>query len=542
MAWIRSGKLVTDDTDVRCVAAIRSAWCARSCRVARSTARRVRTIPSPMVSAMPIKTTAAIARNSLERRRPRVGWSGRDAISGRDELVARAAHRPDPVGVAELAPELRHVHVDGAGPARIRHAPDEVEQAFPGEDDAGVLEEAGEQVELLARQLDRPAGDRHLAGVAAQHDLARRQHLVLDAPLGAAEDRLDPGGELARRERLRDVVVRAELEAGDPVRLLVAGGEHHDRHLRAGADPAADLEGVDAGQAEGEGEHAHGLVTQLGQRLLAAAQPDHAPAVLLLEVLLDQSPDRVVVLHEQEGAARCPDRHALRIGAAQDRGGRARAVCRPPWLPPFPRPPRVSTCTSSAGPFAGQVTRTRQPWPSVLGEKTRPKPTIRVEAASAIGCTRPSASRRVSCEALRSEPEREVERHERSGKEQKPPAAHAPIVGPHPVSRGKGAVNQVSVYSGPDPPSGGVSRPPLAPIAPHCTQFAGDISTSTVPSPSSGPISYTCAGHIRTHSSATSRGTRRSIRMWFGWSSRVLLPEAKTEESLSNVRRPSGAG
>ncbi len=37
------------------------------------------------------------------------------------------------------------------------------------------------------------------------------------------------------------------------------------------------------------------------------------------------------------------------------------------------------------------------------------------------------------------------------------------------------------VYSGPLPPSGGVSRPPLAVIAPHCTQLEGVISTSTMP-------------------------------------------------------------
>ena len=36
---------------------------------------------------------------------------------------------------------------------------------------------------------------------------------------------------------------------------------------------------------------------------------------------------------------------------------------------------------------------------------------------------------------------------------------------------------QVSVYSGPEPPSGGVSRPPLAVIAPHWTQFDGVTST-----------------------------------------------------------------
>jgi hypothetical protein len=30
--------------------------------------------------------------------------------------------------------------------------------------------------------------------------------------------------------------------------------------------------------------------------------------------------------------------------------------------------------------------------------------------------------------------------------------------------------------------------------------------------------------------------------MWFGWSSRVLFPDAKTDESLSKVSVPSGVG
>jgi hypothetical protein len=47
------------------------------------------------------------------------------------------------------------------------------------------------------------------------------------------------------------------------------------------------------------------------------------------------------------------------------------------------------------------------------------------------------------------------------------------------------ADSQVSVYSGPEPPSGGVSRPPFAVIAPHWTQFDG--VTCTVTSPADPP-------------------------------------------------------
>src|SRR2546429_8962994 len=79
---------------------------------------------------------------------------------------------------------------------------------------------------------------------------------------------------------------------------------------------------------------------------------------------------------------------------------------------------------------------------------------------------------------------------------------------------------QVLLYSGPEPPSGGVSRPPLAVIAPHCTQFDGVTLTVTTPARSPSPppptppllpsppaTSYTCAGHMRTHISARVRGT-----------------------------------
>ena len=71
------------------------------------------------------------------------------------------------------------MHVDGARPARVRDPPDEVEQPLAREHDPGVLEEAREQIELLARQLDVLAGDRHLVRVAAQDDLARGEHFVL---------------------------------------------------------------------------------------------------------------------------------------------------------------------------------------------------------------------------------------------------------------------------------------------------------------------------------------------------------------------------
>ena len=66
--------------------------------------------------------------------------------------------------------------------------------------------------------------------------------------LGAAEYRLHARDELTRAERLRHVIVGAELEAEDAVDLAVARGQHDDRDLAGRAQTAADLEAVHSGE------------------------------------------------------------------------------------------------------------------------------------------------------------------------------------------------------------------------------------------------------------------------------------------------------
>ena len=68
------------------------------------------------------------------------------------------------------------------------------------------------------------------------------------------------------------------------------------------------------------------------------------------------------------------------------------------------------------------------------------------------------------------------------------------------------------------------------------------VAVGAAASSSSSGTSYTCAGHMFCHISATSSGTFSWMRMWFGASSRVALPVAKTDESLSKVVLPSGFG
>ena len=90
---------------------------------------------------------------------------------------------------------------------------------------------------------------------------------------GAAEDRLHAGDELARVERLREVVVGADLEPDDLVDVVVARGEHEDRDVGALADPPADVDPVDIGERQVEHDQRRALGRRPGERLGARSRP-----------------------------------------------------------------------------------------------------------------------------------------------------------------------------------------------------------------------------------------------------------------------------
>ena len=110
-------------------------------------------------------TTIATNRRATERREP-PHVHGATALYPAPRTVWISVGRPS------LRRSWRDVHVDGPRAAGVAHAPDAVEQPVAREHDAGVLEQAGEEVELLRRQLDRLAADGHLAAVDVDDDVA----------------------------------------------------------------------------------------------------------------------------------------------------------------------------------------------------------------------------------------------------------------------------------------------------------------------------------------------------------------------------------
>ena len=95
----------------------------------------------------------------------------------------------------------------------------------------------------------------------------------------AAQHCAHPRHQLPRRERFRHVIVGTELEPDDPVRLLAARCQHHDRQIGPRPDPAAELEPVDPGQHHVEDDQRRGIAVEQELGLVAACRLQGAEAV-----------------------------------------------------------------------------------------------------------------------------------------------------------------------------------------------------------------------------------------------------------------------
>jgi hypothetical protein len=205
----------------------------------------------------------------------------------------------------DLLAQVAHVDVDGARLAVVGAAAELLEQLPPREDAAGRAGEHAQELELDEGQLHLVPAHLHRAPRHVDAQLAHLDDLVVQ-PLArprrrrAPQQRAHATAELADRERLRDVVVRAQLEPEHLVELVVAGGEHDDRHRALGAEPLADLEPVELRQHQVEHDEVDVLLREPRQRLLAVARVHDAEA-LALEREGEQLLHRVLVVDEQDG-------------------------------------------------------------------------------------------------------------------------------------------------------------------------------------------------------------------------------------------------
>jgi len=114
-----------------------------------------------------------------------------------------------------------------------------------------------------------------------------------------------PRHQLARTERLRDVVVGAQFQAEHPVDLVVVGGdEQHRRPVTAGPQPPTDLGAGHVRQPVVENDRDRAQPPHRGQRAGAGGLDAH-PEPVAAQVQPFQVRDHGLVLdHEDETAPR----------------------------------------------------------------------------------------------------------------------------------------------------------------------------------------------------------------------------------------------
>ena len=139
---------------------------------------------------------------------------------------------------------------------------------------------AGQQIQQL--HLARGAGDALpgeldavTLGLDFQRTVGQRGQLFILRGIrrgaGAAQNGLDAGDDLARAERLDDVIVRAHFEPQNAVDFLAAGGQHDDGELAVLANGLTDLHAGHAG---------HHLIQQHQIVMLLLNHVQRLPAVV----------------------------------------------------------------------------------------------------------------------------------------------------------------------------------------------------------------------------------------------------------------------
>src|SRR5947208_921307 len=182
---------------------------------------------------------------------------------------------------------------------------EELEELGPRVDPAGPAREMAEDLELRRREADPAGSALHAPALEVDEEIAVADDAAAggigEVAVGASQERLDAAHELAKAERLRHVVVCAELEADDLVDLVVARRQHEHGCLRpSGAQPAQDLEPVDAGQPDVEDDEVGRLVDREVEPVLARPGDGYLVA-LLLERVLDPAGNRELVFDDEDG-------------------------------------------------------------------------------------------------------------------------------------------------------------------------------------------------------------------------------------------------
>ena len=156
------------------------------------------------------------------------------------------------------------------------------------------------EIEKRERRLSLDARlELFLDGAIPRESRERIRLFLPDAPF---EDVPDAEQQLLVRVRLDEIVVRAVLKPLDLVRKLALRREYDDRYLRSleiPADAPAGFESVDPRHHEIEEYEIGALAPHDLERDLSVLG-EHDPVAVLLELKLENAPDMILVVHNED--------------------------------------------------------------------------------------------------------------------------------------------------------------------------------------------------------------------------------------------------
>jgi hypothetical protein len=170
----------------------------------------------------------------------------------------------------------------------------------PAEYHAGIAGQRCQEVELAWPQVEAASPDIRLSPPRIDAQLADLDGPdAAGSPIGPAQDGLDPCHQLARVERLDDVVVGADFEADDAIDLVAPRGEHDDGRFTHPTQLAGHIQAIHARQHEVEHDEVGVVPLDQFERGPPIAGTDDREA-LLLEVEPEQLDDVAFVVDDQD--------------------------------------------------------------------------------------------------------------------------------------------------------------------------------------------------------------------------------------------------
>jgi hypothetical protein len=147
---------------------------------------------------------------------------------------------------------------------------------------------------------------------------------------GPPEQGADPRAELADRERLRHVVVGAQVQPDDAVRLLAAGGQHQDRDFDpVGPQLPADVVPARPRQHQIENQEVRALLPDQAQAGLAVPGGQHL--VGLEPEAVRQRAQQGRLVFDDEDPAHVASPPGSEIVKVLPSPGRLSTAISPPW-------------------------------------------------------------------------------------------------------------------------------------------------------------------------------------------------------------------